>query len=219
MWALDRLLAMLDRLSLGSLLSDGARQRAVQAESVPEAILWRFRAASIIDWYIVVWLLTEIAVYLWGLNHIPGWLLVAVATYRIVEITQVFANAVLFEQRRSQRAGVVVYMVLSVPRSIVHAIVLLAETILCFGALIFVGRDHVTSVANGQDAVDFSLRTITTGGATGEAHGAFRLLVDVEPVLGLLFAGAVLARLVNAIPAFGDLRENLARLNRRLEEE
>jgi hypothetical protein len=210
--ALECILGALEWISLGHQLSDGPRKRAVMADTIEDNILWRFRAASIIDWYIVGWVILESGAYLRGLDHIPYLVLAGVAVYRLVEIGQVFANAVLFERKRSARAGVVVYMVMSIPRSIVQSIVLLSETILCFGALFFVGRSHLSDVANGQDALDFSIRTITTIGPAGEAEGVFRLLVDAEPLVGLLFAGAVLARLINAMPRFPDIREALAKL-------
>jgi hypothetical protein len=201
----------MESLSIGHRLSIGA-SRASLATGLPmdEHLLWRLRAASLIDWYIVAWLSAEISVYVVGLQHLPGAVLVVPATYRLLEISQVFGNAVLFEQRRAPERGVLVFMVVSVPRSIAQAVVLLVETILCFGILFFVARGHLTHVTTGVDALDLSFRTMSTVGTQVQASGPLRLLVDVEPVVGVLIAAVVLARLINAMPRFSDIADHRA---------
>jgi hypothetical protein len=219
MWLLEKTLALADWLSIGNHISARTRNRAlddrdetdnpaVLLEQLHDDMFWRLRAASILDWYIATWVALEVFVYCWGLDRVPDVLLVGFATYRLIEIAQVFANAVLFERRRSEQSGVVVYMVMSIPRSIVHSVVLLAETILCFGALYFAASGpDLLGVTSGQDALDLAMRAMVGGGG-GEAEGALRLLIDLQPLVGLLFAGLVLARLVNALPQFADTREN-----------
>jgi hypothetical protein len=86
----------------------------------------------------------------------------------------------------------------------VQAVVLLFETTLWFAILYFVVRNHITGVNGQGGAVDLSMRTMTTVGSNDAAHGATRFLVDIEPFIGLFFAGSVLARLVNAAPSFSD---------------
>jgi hypothetical protein len=63
-------------------------------------------------------------------------------------------------------------------------------------------------VSGGLDALDLSARTLTTVGTTAHADGEFRLLVDTEPLLGLLVAGIAFARLINALPQIGDIATN-----------
>jgi hypothetical protein len=204
--ALEWLFVRLESLSLGHRLSIGANdQSLVQQQSMEDHLLWRLRAASIIDWYILAFLCLEVAAYVIGLGRMPSVLLTVAAGYRLLEIFQVFGNAVLFEQRRAPLRGVAVLMLVSVPRSIAQSVILLIETMLCYGMLFFAARDHLTGVVSGWDALDLSVRTMTTVGTTVQADGALRFLVDSEPLVGLLFAGVVLARLINAMPTFSDI--------------
>ena len=174
---------------------------------------WRYYAASALDAYISCWVVLELAMLVLLLDVLPGVVLTIVVAYRLVEIVQVFANAVLFDRWRSLKRGYVIqYMVLSAPRSIVHTIVLLGETILCFAILFYAQRGWFdgygsAGIQNAVDAMDTSLRTITTIGPAASAHGAFRLVVDLEPIFGLLFAGTVLARAINAMPRVEDTQQ------------
>jgi hypothetical protein len=105
--ALETLFAGMEKLSLGHWLSIGANTRSLAStaegptiEGMDEHLLWRLRAASIIDWYIVGFLAVECGCYAAGLGRVPAILLVLIGGYRLLEIVQLFANAVLFEQRR-----------------------------------------------------------------------------------------------------------------------
>ena len=50
---------------------------------------------------------------------------------------------------------------------------------------------------------------MVTVGTNAKASGAFRLLVDAEPLFGVLLLATALSRLVNAAPAFGDIDQAL----------
>ena len=179
--------------------------------------IWRYYAGWALDAYIMGWVILEVLILAVGLPWIPGIVLAVLAGYRLVEIVQVFANGILFDRRRSLEGGYVQrYMVLSVPRSIIHSVVLLAESVACFAILFYVGRDSFAGSGSpgldgAVDALDISMRTLTTVGPAAHAHGTFRLFVDLEPFVGLLFGGTVLARVINAMPRVEDTQQALER--------
>jgi hypothetical protein len=206
MRALMWVLGQLERLSLGHQLTDGCRKRALAKDNrLKDEVLWRFRAGVILDWYIVAWVLIELVLLTVGVLELPSFLVVAIVTYRLAEVTHVFANGVLFDRRRSQKRGVVDYNVLSIPRSVVQAVVLLFETVMCFAVFFYCVRDHFTQLDGRVGALDFSMRAMTTVGPEGSATGYYRLIADIEPFVGLLFVAIVLARFVNATPKFVDV--------------
>jgi hypothetical protein len=209
MRALKLLVRLAGGLSLGAVVRGAAASTTERQKSglskEHSVVLERYRAARALDWYIVAWLTLEVAGYMFGLGHVPSWILVSLASYRLVEIAGVFADAVLFERREFITRTGLPYGVFSIPRSIVHSVVLLGETILCFGILYYCFRDSLPVVSGAQDALVFSMGAMV-GGAEG-AEGTLRLLVGVQPLVGLLFAGLVLARLVNALPTISDVWE------------
>ncbi|WP_027008553.1 hypothetical protein [Conexibacter woesei] len=218
MHVLERLLAHAERLSLGHWVRELVWRRrpdeACRADFRIETV-WRYRAGRALDVYILVWIVIELVV-LAVAHRLPA-VAVLLATYRLVEIVQVFANAVLFDEYRQLRAGYVKeYMVLSAQRTIVHSVLLLGEAILCFAILYSAARGSFTGtgIHDSIDALDASLRTITTVGTSAVATGWFRLVVDIEPVFGLLFAGTVLTRAFSAMPSVQDTKRALDRHSR-----
>jgi hypothetical protein len=217
MLGLERALWLLEWFSLGHLVRTatwkfGACQKRIidrQTET-----LWRYRAASLLDFYISLWFCAEVLMLGFG-SPVSRTALAIVVGYRLGEVTQMFANTVLFDRRRSLRGRYVKhYVVVSVPRSLVHSIVLLIEAIMCFGLLFYAGRSHLTGVTGTRDALDMSMRTMTTIGSSVIPDGSFRLLVSLEPLIGLLFAGTVLARAMNALPPVEDTEQVLERERR-----
>ena len=97
-------LGFLERLALGNVLTARLRGRARMAQAREEEVVWRYYAACVLDLYIVLWVLLELAL-LGTANWWSAWLLVTAVAYRLVEVCQALANAVLFDQQRSAERG------------------------------------------------------------------------------------------------------------------
>jgi hypothetical protein len=103
---------------------------------------------------------------------------------------------VLFERGDFERTTGVSYTVVSVSRSLIHAVVMIGEVTLCFAIFANALRGHIDGMHTPGDALDYSMRTLTTVGVWGRAHGMTRFVVDLEPFVGLLFVATVVARLI-----------------------
>ena len=153
------------------------------------------RAAQVVDAWITFCLLLEVFFLVYDLPvlRLIGAALVAA---RVLEIGAVWSYAVLFERRDFERRTGLRYDVVAVSRSLIHAVVMIGEVTLCFAIFANALRGHIEVVHTAGDALDYSMRTITTVGVFGAARGVARYVMDLEPFVGLLFVATVVARLV-----------------------
>jgi hypothetical protein len=180
--------------SFGNRLSNAWRQ-AAQGQEHRTAAYRRMRAAQIVDAWITFCLLLEVFFLVYDLPvlRLIGAVLAAI---RVLEIAAVWSYAVLFERRDFERRTGLRYDVVAVSRSLIHAVVMIGEVTLCFAIFANALRAHIEMVHTAGDALDYSMRTITTVGVFGAAHGVARYIMDLEPFVGLLFVATVVARLV-----------------------
>ena len=180
--------------SFGNRLSKAWRQ-AAQGQEHRTAAYRRMRAAQIVDAWITFCLLLEVFFLIYDLPilRLIGAVLAAI---RVLEIGAVWSYAVLFERRDFERRTGLHYDVVAVSRSLMHAVVMIGEVTLCFAIFANALRGHIDVVHTAGDALDYSMRTITTVGVFGAAHGIARYVMDLEPFVGLLFVATVVARLV-----------------------
>lgn len=195
----ERAIATAEHWSPGNWLSQAQRRRAIdESLSVQEQVEGRMAAARTIDRYILCWLAVEVTALLfskWAGVRIVG---AALAAFRLFEICTIWTYAVTLEEahfgrRHGSRRR---YRVVAVSRSMIHAILMLAEVVLCFALLASAFRGTIDELSSTWDALDYSLRSLTTVGVFGAAHGVARFVVDLEPLVALLFAGTVLSRLI-----------------------
>jgi hypothetical protein len=112
----------------------------------------------------------------------------------------VCSYAVLFEQRDFEARTRTEFNVVALARSLTHAVVMLGEVVLCCAILVNALRVPIVCLKTAGDALNYSMRILTTVGVAQHAHGVARFVVDLEPFLGLLFAATVLARLIAGLP-------------------
>jgi hypothetical protein len=181
--------------SFGNRLSNAWRQAAQGEQEHRTAAYRRMRAAQIVDAWIAFCLLLEVLFLVYDLPvlRLLGALLAAT---RVLEIGAVWSYAVLFERRDFEQRTGSHYDVVAVSRSLIHAVVMIGEVTLCFAIFANALRGHIDAVHTAGDALDYSMRTITTVGVFGAAHGVARYVMDLEPFVGLLFVATVVARLV-----------------------
>jgi hypothetical protein len=163
------------------------------------------KAAQWLDAYILAWLAAEIAFFVVSPKTLP--LLFAIpALYRLLEVVQVFVNAVLFDARRFGRKypGARPYKVQSGERTLVQYVVLFLEIPLLFGVFYFVQRGHFANICSAADALAFSVGTVATlgdpSGATHAAIGGWRFLPLFEVLTGFLVGVIVLGRVLAVLP-------------------
>jgi hypothetical protein len=187
-----------ENLSPGNRLSGHWRRAAQDAHEDVKAFR-RLQAARIIDGWIALCVALELIGLLadWPAVRVIA---AALAVVRLLEIIAVWSYAVLFEQRDFEARTGTEFNVVALPRSLTHAVVMLGEVVLCFAILVNALRASIPGLGTAGDAVDYSMRTLTTVGVAEEAHGMARFLVDLEPFLGVLFAATVLARLMAGLP-------------------
>jgi hypothetical protein len=193
--------------SIGNQLSKAWRQ-AAQGQEDRTAAYRRMRAAQIVDAWITICLLLEVFILAYD---VPVLRLIGavLATIRILEIGAVWSYAVLFERRDFERGTGLRYDVVAVSRSLIHAVVMIGEVTLCFAIFANALRGHIESVHTAGAALDYSMRTITTVGVFGAAHGVARYVMDLEPFVGLLFVATVVARLVGGgVHDMDDVRQD-----------
>jgi len=206
---------LLESLSPGNVLSQRLHTAARNSTEPNDRLYARYRAAQIIDWYIASWLAVEIVLLLTA-RWVPSLLFGTLAAFRLIEICVIWTYAVLFEEAEFEMSASSAsqsgaqeptasgtttqpprYSVVSRSRSMVHAITMFTETILCFGLIYLALRSHIPTVCGADDALDLSLQAIT--GAPDVAQGWARFVVDIEPLVVLLFAATVLSRLVGGL--------------------
>jgi hypothetical protein len=197
--AIATLIRGAEKRSIGNRLSAPWRQ-AAQGQEHRTAAYCRMRAAQTIDAWISFCLLLEVFFLIYDLPdlRVVGAVLAAI---RVLEIGAVWSYAVLFERRDFERRTGLHYDVVAVSRSLIHAVVMIGEVTLCFAIFGNAMRGHIEGMHTAGDALDYSMRTITTVGVSGAAHGVARYVMDLEPFVGLLFVATVVARLVG-----GDIR-------------
>lgn len=191
-------------LSPGNLLSRTWRDRARDDGVEPTVAAYRrLQAARIVDGWIALCLALELLALVFDAPAVR-WIAACLAALRVMEIGAVWSYAVLFERQDFELRTGRRYEVVALPRSLIHALAMIGEVTLCWALLANALRSHIDNLDSSTDALDYSMRTLTTVGVFGEAHGFTRLVVDLEPFVGLMFVATVLARLVSGLPQMGD---------------
>ena len=132
--AIAALVRRAEGYSFGNRLSRPWRYAARHAADPRVAQYRRVRAAQIIDAWIALCILIEVAFLVFDLPplRVLGALLAAL---RILEIGAVWSYAVLFERDDFERTTGGSYTVVSVSRSLIHAVLMLGEVTLCFAII------------------------------------------------------------------------------------
>lgn len=209
-WMMGRLralFALLARLTGGDKF---AARLATRKHTDKASDAWRRLKGQWLDAYVAVWVALEIAFYVAGPRGLP-WLFAIPAIYRLVEITQVFVNGLLFDERRWESddatARLGKYNVLSAERTVVLHVILFLEIPLLAGVFYFLLRDQFGSIDTTADALAFSIGTLTTlgdpSGAKHDAVGGWRFLPLGEVLYGFLAGVIVLGRVISLLPAIG----------------
>jgi len=165
-------------------------------------------AVSIVDWYIISWIIIEaLLVTLLGINIFPHQLLFVVtiiAGYRIFELIQVYFNILLFDPLQHYEAGEE-YFLYSSARSILISIISYVELIVCYGLIYFIYIDNgiysqlvVTSVF---ETIYFSTILATIGYGDIVPIGNMRFVAMSEALLSVLFIATIIARFLNFLPS------------------
>lgn len=165
-------------------------------------------AVSIVDWYIISWIIIEtLQVTFLGLNIFPNHLLFVVAIiagYRIFELIQVYFNILLFDPLQHYEAGEE-YFLYSSARSVLISIISYIELIVCYGLIYFVFIDNgiysqpmVTSIF---ETIYFSTILATIGYGDIVPIGNMRFVAMSEAFLSVLFIATIIARFLNFLPS------------------
>jgi hypothetical protein len=165
----------------------------------------RWASAQFMDCYVLGWLMLELCLYKYA-TRLSLSVLLAVALYRLTELTQAYANVVVFHRLRHDVATLGPYRIVSHWRTFVIGVFNLVEGALLYGLIDFsvakTWSGAITGISSSWDALYFSFVTITTlGYGDIQPAGFGRLIATVEAVWGLLFGIALLGRFVAALPA------------------
>jgi hypothetical protein len=190
-------------LSPGNRLSRPWRDHARSLVDERGQTYARLRAARIVDGWIMLCITIELLGLVLDAPAIRA-IATVFAVLRLAEIAAVWAYAVLYESTDYGSD----YNVVSLPRSLIHAVVMLGEVVLCFALIANFARGHIAGLDTGGDAVDYSMRTLATVGPSQTASGVVRYVVDIEPFVGLLFAATVVARLIGGVPQMSGPRSS-----------
>jgi len=172
----------------------------------------RWASAQFIDSYILSWIAIEL-LFIGYASSIKLSVVLFVATYRLVELTQAYTNIVIFHRLRHDTVGLGAYRIVSHWRTFVIGVINLIEGALLYGLLQYVMAKTIggltPSISSAWDALYFSLVTITTlGYGDIQPIHLSRPLAVIEAIWGLLFGIALLGRFVAALPADRALDES-----------
>ncbi len=165
-------------------------------------------AVSIVDWYIIGWLVIELLLTIGiGLNHIPSCFqktIAIIAGYRIFELTQVYFNILLFDPLQHYEAGEE-YFLYSSTRSVLISIISYIELIVCYAfiyfAFIVTGIYSTPVITSVFEAIYFSTILATIGYGDIVPVGNMRFIAMSEAFLSVLFIAIIIARFLNFLPS------------------
>lgn len=165
----------------------------------------RWASAQFMDCYVIGWLIIELTLYNVAYNLSLS-VILAVAVYRLTELSQAYTNIVVFHRLRHDSATLGPYRIVSHWRTFVIGVINLMEGGLLFGLILFVaaksGVGATAGISSTWDALYLSFVTITTlGYGDIQPSGLSRGLAAAEAVWGLLFGIALLGRFVAVLPA------------------
>lgn len=171
----------------------GLVQNCLNARNSRTAAVW------FTDLYLISWWAFELCIYLNSKRGLPLLLLIVI-TYRILELTQVYANLLVFFRLRRGSGPHKMY---SPARRVLIAFACYVELAVLFGLLYWQFRANLHgAIFTPADAFYFSVATMTTVGYGDVfALGWLRLLVAGQVLLGLFFAIGLLGRFVSLLPA------------------
>jgi ion channel len=164
----------------------------------------RWASAQFMDCYILAWIAIELLLFGFG-SGVPLTVVLIIAIYRLIEVTQAYTNIVIFHRLRHNIVELGPYRIVSHWRTFVIGVINLIEGALLYGLLQYVFAKKVggltPSIASAWDALYFSIVTITTlGYGDIQPIHLSRPLAALEAVWGLLFGIALLGRFVAALP-------------------
>ncbi len=164
------------------------------------------KRANKIDFYIIVWLVIELASVIISTNILDNcyvkYLLLTLITFRILDIVQININLSLFDIFYIEKR--INYMA-SVVRTIVNTTINFFELIVCFGVFYSCNILELQSVKETSDAFYFSLITqVTMSFGYGDVMpvGVLRIVTCIQLLLGYFFAALILGRFISLLPQF-----------------
>jgi hypothetical protein len=198
LFALERLFALFSRLSLADRLFD-TRESYHLASSSVQRVRITIRRSRAIDFYLLVWITTEIVCAAVAVN---GWLyplVSAIVSYRIFEILQAQFNINLFSPLRHPNSSP---RVASTTRMVTNSLLNYIEMALCFGVIYTTaGTKSLVRAEYWFDPFFFSVMSQLTG-SYGDLNplGWVRPVATFQGLAGFIIAVLVIGRLAGLLP-------------------
>jgi len=163
----------------------------------------RWASAQFMDCYVLSRLIIELTTFSYASRLLLVTILI-ISLYRLVELTQAYANVLVFHRIRHD-PSLGPYRIVSHWRTFVIGVINMLEGAFLFGLLHYVSASfgNITpKISSSWDALYFSLATLTTLGYGDVLPVHFgRAIAAAEAIWGVLFGIALLGRFVAGLPS------------------